>query len=77
MEHSVATGRRFSPTRVGVQIGAEKLQALADLAGASVTQHGAHVAFALEVADRGARFVPRRQELDQTMGADESCTPGD
>ena len=54
MEHVVAAGRRFGPACIGVQIGAEQGQTLADLAGAPLAQHGAHIAFALEVADRGA-----------------------
>jgi hypothetical protein len=33
MEHMIATSRRFGPTGVGVEIGAEHIQALADLAG--------------------------------------------
>jgi DNA-binding transcriptional MerR regulator len=71
MKHIVATGRRFRPARIGVQIGAEQAQTLADIAGAPLTQHGSHVAFTLEVTDGGARFMPSRQRLNQTMGADE------
>jgi hypothetical protein len=52
-------------------------QTLADLAGAALAQHGAHIAFALEVAKRGARLMPSRQQLEQTMGADKSRAPGD
>lgn len=35
----------------------------------------ARITFARQVTDRGARFMPRRQELDQTMGADKSRAP--
>lgn len=77
MEHIVATRRRLGPTRIGVEVGAEKGKARADVARAALAQHGAQVAFARKVAHGGARFVPRRQKLDETMGADEARAPRD
>jgi hypothetical protein len=61
MEDIVAAGRRFGPTRVGVQIGAEQRHAVSRLAGAALAQHGAHVARPLEVADRRADVVASGQ----------------
>jgi hypothetical protein len=61
MEHVVAPGCRFGPTRIGVQIGAEHGKALADFACDPLTQFGAHITFARQVPDRSARFMPRRE----------------
>jgi hypothetical protein len=75
MEHIVAANHRFDPTRICVQIGAKQGKTLAYLIESPLTQHGAHIAFARQVTARGTRFMPRRQQLDQTMGADEPRAP--
>ena len=75
MEHIVATDHRFGPTRIGVQIGAEHGKPFAGIARSSLTQHSADIVFTREVAHRGACFMPRRQHVNQTMGAEKARTP--
>jgi hypothetical protein len=77
MERIVASGGSLGPAGIGGEIGTEQGEAFAYIARASLTQHRAQFALTREVADRGARFMPRRQKLDQTMGADKARAPRD
>src|ERR1700722_18062349 len=70
MEHVVTAGRGFTPTRVVLKTAREESKTVARRRTARL-EHGADIAFALQIADGGANLMARFQKLKNAMGADE------
>jgi hypothetical protein len=62
VQHVLADGDGFRPARIPFEIGGDEGQAIARL-GATLIQHGAHVALALQGAYCSAYLMSRGQEL--------------
>ena len=57
MQHELAAGDSFGPARVLFEIGGGEAQPIPRL-GTPLFQHGAHLALALEVSQRGTHPCP-------------------
>src|SRR5208337_4635977 len=75
VQHVLAPGNGFPPTRVVYEIGGEEGQAIARLSPA-FPQQSAHVALALQAAYGGAHLMPRGQQLQNGMASDEARPAG-
>ena len=64
MEHIVATGDGLGPAFVCIEVRSEEGDPIGASSRAALPQHGAHVVFTRQVADRRPHFMPGRQQLD-------------
>jgi hypothetical protein len=64
MEHIVAAGNGLWPAFIRIEVRSEESDAIGTGSRAALPQHGAHVVFTRQVADRRPHLMPSRQQLD-------------
>jgi hypothetical protein len=76
MQYEFAASGGLRPAGIAFEIGGGERQAIAWL-GATLAQHCAHVAFALQVAHGRAHLMARGEKLQDAMAADKARPAGD